>query len=326
MQMKVQRIYNKATFESTERPRNEDLDIMMGTPYAVGSDGFVRLVDYCGNEDSIVRAARVSYGKGTKSVSEDTALIRYLIEHGHTSPLEQASITVHMRLPIYVARQLIRHRTAKLNEYSGRYSEMIDSCDTVDIWRGQGTTNKQGSEGGIDWPEGFNVPEFIDGTPATPDDYLSAKQAGLHKEARDVYEERLAFGVAREQARVDLPLSNYTEWYWQMDMNNLLRTLSLRQDSHAQQEIREYGDALAIYVERGFPNVWQAHLDFDTRKNALALSAPEIKAFHIMEDGGLGTFTHEAIMKSDVLKGVLPSKRAQEAFLEKYETITRRHP
>ena len=306
-----------------ERNNVPALDARLEERINVGPDGFVRLVDYMGSEASIVRAARVSYGSGTKTVREDRALIRYLVEHSHTSPLEQVVLTFHCRLPIYVARQWVRHRTARLNEYSGRYSEMIDSAEKVTEWRGQATTNKQGSvQGGIEYPDGF-IPyehlqdaEMANRISGDPQTYLSVRQSELQQYAREVYEERLAFGVAREMARNDLPLSTYTEWYWQMDLHNLLHFLSLRQDSHAQKEIREYADAIAEIVKDGYPNVWEAHLCFDVRKNAVKFSGDEAKALRWI----LGETTNIGAMLGDL--GVdLGSERANEAFIVKLRKL-----
>jgi thymidylate synthase (FAD) len=261
----------------------------------VGSDGHVCLVDVMGDESAIVQAARVSYGVGTKQTSDDASLIRYLVRHRHTTPLEMVELKFRVRVPMEHWRQWIRHRTASVNEYSTRYSEAIDSRAVTDpeAWRLQSTINKQGSGGTVvDWPAGYacepvnnsgdNDIKFVVTTPSprtsciasdreiAPGEYLSAQEARLHAEAEHVYKERLDFGVAREQARKDLPLSTYTEAYWKIDLHNLLHFLSLRMDSHAQLEIREFANAIGEIVATLYPTVWQAFKEY--RLNAMTLT------------------------------------------------------
>lgn len=203
--------------EMVERPRSEELDKVLGVPFKVLDDGFVRVVDYMGTDESIVQAARVSYGKGTKKVHEDRGLIRYLLRHRHTSPFEMCEIKLHVRVPMDTWRQWIRHRTANVNEYSTRYSVAIDAAQktSADAWRKQGISNRQGSSGSVDAGTG---------------EYLSRREIEIQSAAREVYRERLEKGVSREQARKDLPLSTYTEAYWKIDLHNLLHFLSLRLD------------------------------------------------------------------------------------------------
>lgn len=214
-----------------------------------GDEGFVRLVDYMGNDDAIVQAARVSYGAGTKKVREDRGLIRYLMRKQHSTPFEQCEIKFHVRVPMDIWRQFVRHRTAHLNEYSTRYSVAIDATSKTDPnkWRSQSKKNKQGSGEYLDGGSGY---------------YLSGREEELQKYAREVYEERLKYGVAREQARKDLPLSTYTEAYWKIDLHNLFHFLALRLDSHAQKEIREYAEAMAFYVKQWVPVAWEAFEDY----------------------------------------------------------------
>lgn len=184
------------------------------------------------------------------------------------------------------------HRTASVNEYSTRYSEAIDSCAKTDSdeWRGQATNNKQGSSGRItEWPEGFEVPKYI--APelrevmleGEPGQYLSWRENSIHEITREVYEERLKFGVAREQARKDLPLSNYTELYWKCDLRNILNFLSLRMDSHAQKEIRDFANVIGEeIIAKLFPLTWEAFNDYDPRRGAMLLTATEIKLINIV--------------------------------------------
>lgn len=219
---------------------------LIDQPLPVLDHGFVRLVDYLGTDARIVQAARVSYGEGTKSVREDAALIDYLLRHRHTSPFEQVVITFHLKMPIFVARQWIRHRTARLNEISGRYSVMRDEFYLPRAFevRHQSTSNKQGSDA------------------REVEDELAARVVGLleagQRRSYQEYEELLENDVARELARVNLPLSLYTEMYWQCDLNNLFHFLRLRLDWHAQYEIRAYGDAIAKIVKAVTPMAYEA--------------------------------------------------------------------
>lgn len=218
--------------------------------FPVLNDGFVCLVDVMGDDGSVVQAARVSYGEGTKKVSDDRTLIRYLMRHRHSTPFEMAEVKLLVRVPMDCWRQWIRHRTANVNEYSTRYSVAIDAMQTTsdDGWRTQAEQNRQGS--------GLPLPVEI-GT------QLTEEEAAFQRAARTLYENRLNAGVAREQARKDLPLSTYTEAYWKVDLHNLLNFLSLRMDSHAQFEIREYARTIGEeIVQRLFPAVWEAFRDY----------------------------------------------------------------
>ncbi|MEZ6068921.1 MAG: FAD-dependent thymidylate synthase [Pirellulales bacterium] len=213
-------------------------------------DGFVTLVDVMGDDQSVVQAARVSYGEGTKHVSDDRGLIRYLLRHRHTTPFEMAEIKLLVRVPMDCWRQWIRHRTANVNEYSTRYSIAIDAAQQTppDEWRMQSASNRQGSEGFFDAATGAE---------------LSASEAEFQQRARDLYERRVELGVAREQARKDLPLATYTEAYWKVDLHNLLHFLALRMDSHAQWEIRQYATAIGReIIEPLFPLTWEAFTDY----------------------------------------------------------------
>lgn len=230
--------------------------------FPVLDDGFVCLVDVMGDDSSIVQAARVSYGEGTKKASDDRTLIRYLLRHRHTTPFEMVELKFLVRVPMDCWRQWIRHRTANVNEYSTRYSIAIDSTQTTqaDEWRTQSQTNRQGSE------------EML---PTDVGEKLSTAERELQALTRRVYQERLDLGVAREQARKDLLLSTYTEAYWKVDLHNLLHFLALRMDSHAQLEIREYSATIGRkIVQPLLPLVWEAFEDY--RLNASGLSRLEI--------------------------------------------------
>ncbi|WP_339910085.1 FAD-dependent thymidylate synthase [Symmachiella dynata] len=230
--------------------RSEKVEELRWTKFPVLDDGFVCLVDVMGDDSSVVQAARVSYGEGTKKVSDDRTLIRYLLRHRHTTPFEMAEIKLLVRVPMDCWRQWIRHRTANVNEYSTRYSVAIDAAQTTapDQWRQQANLNRQGSSGAL---------------PVEIGEKLSAAEAKFQADARQLYDERLEAGVAREQARKDLPLATYTEAYWKVDLHNLLHFLALRMDSHAQEEIRHYSTTIGENIIKPlFPVVWEAFEDY----------------------------------------------------------------
>lgn len=211
--------------------------------------GFVRLVDSMGGDNAIVQAARVSYGKGTSKVSQDRGLIRYLMRHRHTTPFEMVEFKYHCKMPIFVARQWVRHRTANINEYSLRYSEARDEFyypDPENI-QFQNALNKQGRLGEVS-------------------DDLKKKVTKYFKEISDrsfeIYSELNSAGVARELARAVLPVNLYTEWYWKNDLHNLLHFIGLRSDNHAQYEIRVFSDAMAKSVKKVAPFAWEAYQDY----------------------------------------------------------------
>lgn len=275
-------------FDPIERSRNLNLDSILGEPFGVLDDGFFRVIDYMGGDASVVRAARVSYGAGTKTVSEDSQLIRYLMRHQHTTPFEGPKITFHVRVPMDVWRQWVRHRMMNVSEASTRYSVAIDSAmvTTDDQWRLQSKDKKQGSgDYLVEWPElkglrreasedAPNGAWYRDIYYNSPGCYLGDQEDELQSQARATYEERLKFGVAREQARKDLPLSTYTEAYVTWDLKNLLDFLALRMDEHAQWEIRQYANEIARIVKLWVPMTWAAFGDY--RLNAMKLSARDV--------------------------------------------------
>jgi thymidylate synthase (FAD) len=237
------------------------VDQLRWQKFPVLDDGFVCLVDVMGDDQAVVQAARVSYGEGTRQVSDDRGLIRYLMRHRHSTPFEMVEIKLLVRVPMDTWRQWIRHRTANVNEYSTRYSLAIDSAQRTppDAWRTQAASNRQGSEGFLDADAGSR---------------LSAEEQALQEQVRRAYQQRIELGVAREQARKDLPLSTYTEAYWKIDLHNLLHFLSLRMDDHAQWEIRQYAQAIgARIVQPLLPLVWEAFVDF--RQQGMFLSRLE---------------------------------------------------
>lgn len=222
----------------------EAAEALLDREIPVLDKGFVRLVDYLGGDERIVQAARVSYGPGTKSFRQDRALIHYLMRNEHTSPFEQVVLTFHAKMPIFVARQWVRHRTARLNEISGRYSIMREEfyAPSPEVLRAQSETDKQ-ARGGETVPEAEDIARS-----------MVEDQARLYRS----YERYLETGLAREVARINLPLSLYTEWYWQIDLHNLFRFLRLRLDEHAQYEIREYAKALARCAQAVAPIAYEA--------------------------------------------------------------------
>jgi thymidylate synthase (FAD) len=260
-----------ARAETIARPSVPALDAMLGEAIRVLDEGFVRLVDYMGDDSAIVQAARTSYGRGTKRRHEDRGLIRYLMRHAHTTPFEMCELKLHVRVPMDVWRQWIRHRTASVNEYSTRYSEAIDAAQRTapDAWRLQSTANRQGSAGLLPVEAGARLTE---------------EEARLQRQARDIYEGRLASGVAREQARKDLPLSTYTEAYWKIDLQNLLHFLELRMDEHAQLEIRAYATVIGEQlVAKWVPLTWEAFLDY--RRGGTKLSRIESDLVAVLSAG-----------------------------------------
>jgi thymidylate synthase (FAD) len=236
--------------------------------------GFVSLVDVMPRmvpEDrktadfAIVQAARVSYGPGTKTVNEDKGLVRYLMRHAHTTPFEMVEFKFHCKMPIFVARQWIRHRTANVNELSGRYSVLREEfyIPTIENVRQQSKTNKQGGDQHVDR--------------STADDFI-ARVKDTGDSSYELYEEYLEEGISREQARMLLPLNLYTEWYWKIDLHNLFHFLGLRCDAHAQWEIRVYADAMLSLIQPIVPVAVEAWQDYHTHRGAMKLTRLELEA------------------------------------------------
>ncbi|MFP4364806.1 MAG: FAD-dependent thymidylate synthase [Spirochaetia bacterium] len=236
--------------------------------FPVLDHGFVRLVDYLGSDNRIVQAARVSYGKGTKSFRKDKGLIDYLLRNEHTSPFEQVVLTFHTKMPLFVARQWVRHRTARINEISGRYSVMKDEfyLPVPEDISFQSTDNKQGRSA-------EEVPaELVEGTIET----LQQGQTNAYQQ----YSELVNNNIAKELARINLPLSTYTEWYWQIDLHNLFHFLKLRMHSHAQKEIRVYAEAIAEITKTVCPLAFESFEDHVLQ--GITLSGKERAALEAM--------------------------------------------
>jgi thymidylate synthase (FAD) len=246
---------------STLRDVSQGIEELLYTPIAVLDHGFVRVIDYMGTDAAIVQAARVSYGKGTKKINEDAGLINYLLRHRHTTPFEMCEIKFHIKLPIFIARQWIRHRTANVNEYSGRYSIMDKEfyVPQPEQLAAQSQTNRQGREKTISGDEAQRVLQLL------RDDANNAYthyEEMLNEDASgNVIDERRD-GLARELARMNLSLNFYTQWYWKIDLHNLLHFLSLRADSHAQYEIRVYAEAMLSVLKAWLPITYNAFMDY----------------------------------------------------------------
>jgi len=244
----------------TRRPVSEGMENELYRLHPILDHGFVRVIDYMGDDNAIVQAARVSYGKGTKSVTGDRGLIRYLMRHRHTTPFEMCEVKLHIKLPIFVARQWIRHRTANVNEYSARYS-ILDRefyLPANDMISAQSVSNRQGRGGVVPPEEAAEVLQLLkrDASQAydTYEYLLNEGEEGPTDPSRS--------GVARELARINLGLNYYTQWYWKVDLHNLFHFLSLRMDRHAQYEIRVYADKIAEMVKAWVPHAYEAFEDY----------------------------------------------------------------
>lgn len=254
----------------TRRATVEGIEQMLYQPLPVLDHGFVRVIDYMGDDAAVVQAARVSYGRGTKKVSEDRGLINYLMRHRHTTPFEMCEIKYHVKLPIFVARQWIRHRTANVNEYSARYS-ILDKefyIPAPEHLAAQSVNNRQGRGAVLQGDEAAKVLDLLrEDADRTYRNYEWMLNEGAEGEPADPSRQ----GLARELARMNLTLNTYTQWYWKVDLHNLLGFLSLRADAHAQYEIRAYADAMLKTVEAWVPYCFEAFKNY--RQGAVTLSA-----------------------------------------------------
>jgi thymidylate synthase, flavin-dependent len=251
----------RAVTATTRRATVPALEEILYEPIEVLDHGFVRVVDYMGDDSAVVQAARVSYGKGTKKVTEDAGLIKYLMRHRHSTPFEMCEIKFHVKLPIFVARQWIRHRTANVNEYSARYS-ILDRefyIPTPENLGAQAVVNRQGRGDVLQGDEAASVMKLLrDDAEAVYSHY--EEMLNQREDGTTIDENRQ--GLARELARMNLTLNYYTQWYWKVDLHNLLHFLSLRADPHAQYEIRVYADAMLDVVKRWVPAVFDAFSEY----------------------------------------------------------------
>ena len=297
---------NKEQLEEIEALRSEktetarvtapELEAVLYQPIEVLDHGFVRVIDYMGDDSSVVQSARVSYGKGTKKISNDKGLIKYLMRHRHSTPFEMCEIKFHIKLPIFIARQWIRHRTANVNEYSARYSILdkefyIPSAENL---AAQSQINNQGRGDALTDDEASKVIQILkndaEQTYANYETLLNENSSG------GVLDESKS-GIARELARMNLTLNTYTQWYWKIDLNNLLHFLALRADDHAQYEIRVYADVMLDLVKKWVPLTYEAFEDY--RMGGTELSAKEIKLMRKLLKGEKVSFEKEGLSKRE---------------------------
>lgn len=276
---------------STRRPVSEGLEQILHKAFPVLDHGVIRVVDYMGDDSAIVQAARVSYGRGTKRVQEDAGLINYLLRHWHTTPFEMAEIKFHVKLPIFVARQWIRHRTASVNEYSARYSVLDNEfyIPEPEHLATQSTSNRQGRGAVLEGDEAAEVLALLrrDAEQAYGD-----YSAMLNDPSNATYRKDRS-GLARELARMNLSLNFYTQWYWKTDLHNLMNFLRLRADAHAQYEIRAYADIMSDMMAAWVPLAHAAFVEY--RMGAVQLSASAVKAVQRMIAGEKVTQTNSGL-------------------------------
>lgn len=301
----------------TKRTVNPGAEKWMGEVVPVLDHGFIYMVDYMGDDNAIEQAARVSYGFGTRSVSQTEGLIRYLDRHRHTSPFEMGEMKFHVKLPISVARQWVRHRTASLNEYSARYSILQDEFYIPDVEsiNVQSTNNKQGRGEKVSVEEAALVQEvFSRNKKRNYEDYLFL----LNDDGSGKRVDQDRPQIARELARNVLPVNIYTEWYWKVDLHNLFHFLSLRMDSHAQLEIRTYADVMAEMIADAFPLSYKAFEDYELF--AVNMSRPEQNILSkLLVDSGLN-FTEEQVLAVAKETG-FKNKREGEEMIEKFKSF-----
>lgn len=301
--------------EITRRPISSGAEKWLGREISVLDHGFVYLVDYMGNDEAVEQAARVSYGRGTRSVNETEGLVRYLRRHKHTTPFEMVEFKFHAKMPIFVARQWIRHRTANVNEYSARYSILDNEFYIPEpgILAAQSKKNRQGREELLDPQEAEKVRLLLREDAARNYEHYEYL---LNDDGKGNPVDPGRSMLARELARIDLSLNFYTQWYWKIDLHNLLHFLKLRMDPHAQHEIRVYADALAKIVEESVPIAWKAFEDYELY--AITLTRPELRVLtHLL--GGRVYSRAEVLEASD--KVDLTNKRERGELVEKLQQL-----
>jgi thymidylate synthase (FAD) len=281
---------------STKRVTSPELEKVLYEAIPVLDHGFIRVIDYMGDDSSIVQSARVSYGKGTKKVSTDEGLIRYLMRHWHSTPFEMCEIKYHVKLPIFIARQWIRHRTANVNEYSARYS-ILDKefyIPAKEQLSAQATNNRQGRGELITGQQADEVLKILkDDAVRTYENY----EKMLNERFDGTIIDEKKFGLARELARMNLTLNSYTQWYWKTDLLNLMNFLFLRGDSHAQYEIRVYAEKMLDTVKKWVPITHAAFLDY--RVGAAHLSSKGLKIVKSMINGTKVSFEDSGLSKRE---------------------------
>ena len=289
---------------TTIRPVSEGLEEILYQPFAVLDHGFVRVVDYMGNDSSVVQAARVSYGAGTKKVNADKGLINYLLSHRHTTPFEMCEIKFHIKLPIFIARQWIRHRTASVNEYSARYSIMEDEfyIPKAEALSPQSKVNHQGRDESkpLSFEQQKKVLEILkQDARQCYDHYLEM----INQDSAGNIVDESKDGLARELARMNLPVNCYTQWYWKIDLHNLLNFLFLRADAHAQYEIREYANVMLDITKKWVPHCFDAFIKYrQTGKEfsgaAIEVLKRKLKGEKIsQEESGISTREWDELVK-----------------------------
>lgn len=260
------------------RPNSDFLDNLIDKPFPLLDHGYLMVKDYMGTEQGIIDSARVSYGRGTCRGLEDAKLLRYLLRHKHTTPFEMAEIKIHVKLPIFVARQWIRHRTANVNEYSGRYSIMDKEfyIPNPEQLAAQSQTNKQGRGRLLNSAESARVLQILkEDCARNYDHYL--EMANVDEDGKPL--DNGKDGLARELARMGLSLNFYTQWYWKTDVHNLLHFIHLRADSHAQYEIQVYANVLKDILKGWLPNVYQAAVDYKFEAENMSRMEMEVIRF-----------------------------------------------
>ncbi len=272
----------RAASYKTRRATVDSLEEVLYEPFPVLDHGFIRVIDYMGDDAAVVQAARVSYGKGTKKINEDKGLINYLMRHRHTTPFEMCEIKLHVKLPIFIARQWIRHRTANVNEYSARYS-ILDRefyIPAAENLAAQSVNNRQGRGDILTGEEAKRVLEILKNDSLNL--YSHYEEMLNHDVNGNTLNENNQ-GLARELARMNLSLNYYTQWYWKTDLHNFMNFISLRADSHAQYEIRVYAEILLDILKKWVPNTYNAFVDY--RKGAAEISAAGLKVIQRMIKG-----------------------------------------
>ncbi len=286
----------RSEISETARVTAPELEAVLYKPIEVLDHGFIRVIDYMGDDSSIVQSARVSYGKGTKKISNDKGLIKYLMRHRHSTPFEMCEIKFHIKLPIFIARQWIRHRTANVNEYSARYSILdkefyIPSAENL---AAQSAINNQGRGDALTDDEASNVIQILK---KDAEQTYSNYETLLNESSEGNIIDESKSGIARELARMNLTLNTYTQWYWKIDLNNLLHFLALRADDHAQYEIRVYADAMLDIVKKWVPLTYEAFEDY--RIGGTELSAKEVNLMRKLLKGEKVTFEEEGLSKRE---------------------------
>ena len=286
----------RSEISETARVTAPELEAVLYKPIEVLDHGFIRVIDYMGDDSSIVQSARVSYGKGTKKISNDKGLIKYLMRHRHSTPFEMCEIKFHIKLPIFIARQWIRHRTANVNEYSARYSILdkefyIPSAENL---AAQSAINNQGRGDALTDDEASNVIQILK---KDAEQTYSNYETLLNESSEGNIIDESKSGIARELARMNLTLNTYTQWYWKIDLNNLLHFLALRADDHAQYEIRVYADAMLDIVKKWVPLTYEAFEDY--RIGGTELSAKEVNLMRKLLKGEKVSFEEEGLSKRE---------------------------